>query len=317
MKTKLLFALACCLIAPALLRSQGNPAPKETTATAIPGVIAAGAKVQLVWQGFQGADGIVGDAQGNLLFAERKANRVSKIDKNDKTTSYLTDTNEAGALGIDAKGRIIDIERGNPQRVRVLTPERKVLADGWDDKKFEGMRDLMIDKKGGVYVTDGRRSPRGSVICYISPDGKITDVVDDVVGANGIMLSPDETMYVSDTPNQYLLAYDVQPDGRLTNRRNFGRLVGGKGTGGDGLAIDGKGRLYVATPTGVQVFDAKGTYLGTIPTPRPDTSLAFAGPDKKTLYIVGRGADGPGPPGQARSIYKVRMIAQGFKGRAK
>ena len=58
--------------------------PKETTATAIPGVVAAGAKVQFLWQGFEGADGIIGDSEGNLLFAERKANRVSKIDKNDK-----------------------------------------------------------------------------------------------------------------------------------------------------------------------------------------------------------------------------------------
>src|SRR5206468_8704675 len=92
-------------------------APKETTATAIPGVIAAGARVQLIWQGFEGADGIINDAEGNLLFAERKANRVSKIDKNDKVTSLLTDTNEAGALAIDSKGQIIDIERKDPQRV--------------------------------------------------------------------------------------------------------------------------------------------------------------------------------------------------------
>jgi gluconolactonase len=140
----------------------------------------------------------------------------------------------------------------------------------------------------------------------------------DVEGANGILFSPDEkTMYVSDSPNEYLLAYDVQPDGKLTNRRNFARLEGGKRTGADGLAIDGEGRLYAATPTGIQVFDSKGKYLGTIPTPRPDTSIAFAGPDKKTLYIVGRGADGPGDQDQARSIYKVQMIAAGFKGRAK
>jgi len=315
MKSKLMFAIVCILFGSALLLSQ---TPRETTATAIPGVIAAGAKVQLLWQGFEGADGIVGDSEGNLLFAERKANRVSKIDKNDKITSFLTDTNEAGALAIDSKGRIIDIERGNPQRVRVLTPERKILAEGFEDKKLEGMRDLTVDKKGGVYFTDGRTSTKGSVICYISPNGKVTKILDDVAGANGIIPSPDEkTMYVSDSPNEYLLAYDVQPDGRLTNRRNFAHLEGGKRTGADGIAIDGEGRLYVASPTGIQAFDSKGKYLGTIPTPRPDTSIAFAGPDKKTLYIVGRGADGPGDQDQARSIYKVQMLAQGFKGRAK
>jgi sugar lactone lactonase YvrE len=78
--------------------------------------------------------------RGNLLVAERKANRISKIDKNDKITSSFTDTNEAGALAIDSKGQIIDIERKDPQRVRILAPARKVLADSCNGKKLEGMR---------------------------------------------------------------------------------------------------------------------------------------------------------------------------------
>ena len=73
-----------------------------------------------------------------------------------------------------------------------------------------------------------------------------------------------------------------------------------------GLAIDNEGRLYVAASNGVQVFTSQGQHLGTIPTPRPPHNLAFAGTDKKTLYIVGRGV-----------VSKVRMTADGFKGRPK
>lgn len=48
------------------------------------------------------------------------------------------------------------------------------------------------------------------------------------------------------------------------------------------------------------------------------TSLAFAGPDKRTLYAVGRGNDGPGGDEQwARSTYRIPMVTQGFTGRAK
>jgi gluconolactonase len=57
---------------------------------------------------------------------------------------------------------------------------------------------------------------------------------------------------------------------------------------------------------GVQVFSAKGEHLGTIPTPLGAQATAFAGRDKKTLYIVGGGA-----------VWKVAMIAQGIQGRAK
>jgi len=54
------------------------------------------------------------------------------------------------------------------------------------------------------------------------------------------------------------------------------------------------------------VFSPDGALLGTIPVSRAPQNIAFAGPDKRTLYIVGRGA-----------AYKVAMLAQGFTGRAK
>ena len=94
------------------------------------------------------------------------------------------------------------------------------------------------------------------------------------------------------------------------------------------MAVDSDGRLYVTSVNhgGVQVISPQGKVLGTIPTPRNSISAAFAGPDKRTLYIVTGGMlapDGlefalaPGFRNNAKTIYKIRMIAQGFKGRAK
>ena len=54
--------------------------------------------------------------------------------------------------------------------------------------------------------------------------------------------------------------------------------------------------------------------------------MAFAGPDKKILYVVGSGALGadgkeaatpPGVRNNAKTIYRIPMIAEGFKGRPK
>jgi gluconolactonase len=92
------------------------------------------------------------------------------------------------------------------------------------------------------------------------------------------------------------------------------------------MAIDSAGRLYVTSSPGVQVFSPEGKYLGLVPTPRAAISAAFSGPAKKTLYVVGSGAVDPGgaelrtPAGvrnNAKTIYKIAMLAQGFKGRAK
>jgi gluconolactonase len=98
------------------------------------------------------------------------------------------------------------------------------------------------------------------------------------------------------------------------------------GQGGDGSAVDSEGRIYVATGASADVFAPTGEFLGSIPGPRGLHGVAFAGRDKKTLYFVGSGAldaDGKefttpqGVRNNAKTIYKLPMLAEGFKGRAK
>jgi gluconolactonase len=70
--------------------------------------------------------------------------------------------------------------------------------------------------------------------------------------------------------------------------------------------MDAQGRLYVASSAGVEVFDRKGKALGVIELPNPPQNLAFAGSDRRTLYVVGRGA-----------VWKIRTQTCGPSGRAK
>jgi len=281
----------------------------------------------LAWQGTDNADGIVGTDDGGLLFAQEQPNRISKLDGNDKVSVALEDTHGTGAMAIDARGRVLAVQRTctdpggqpaqctEPTRIGVLSPERKLLADSFDGKPLGRLNDLVADKKGGVYFTVG-----GAY--YVNAAGRVTSLGENI-RANGIMLSPDErVLYV--TNGGSILAFDVLADGSVTNRRDFAKMEAGGN--GDGMAIDADGRLYVTSQPGVQVFDRIGKYLGLIPTPRNAISVAFAGRDKKTLYIVGSGALGAdgkefitpeGVRNNAKTIYKLSMLAQGFKGRAK
>jgi gluconolactonase len=104
--------------------------------------------------------------------------------------------------------------------------------------------------------------------------------------------------------NNSLVAFDVQPDGSLTNQRLFAPA------GGDGTAIDAAGRVYTTAGQNVQVFGADGKALGSIPTPLNFITVAFSGPDKKTLYGVANNR-------QYDEIFTIPMIAQGYTGRAK
>jgi gluconolactonase len=125
-----------------------------------------------------------------------------------------------------------------------------------------------------------------------------------VARPNGLTLTNDgKTLIVDDTLNTTVFAYDVQPDGSAKNKRPFLQLhdiPAGQESGADGLAIDRDGRLYVTTLTGVQVFDAKGEYLGTIKVGRQPANVAFGGPDKQTFYITAR-----------EGLYRVKTLAKG------
>jgi gluconolactonase len=137
------------------------------------------------------------------------------------------------------------------------------------------------------------------------------------------MLSGDgRTLYVTNSTE--VLAFDVGDDGTAQNRRVFGSLDGDDG--GDGMAIDSAGRLYVTGNAGVHVLSAQGRHLGLIPTPRRPITVAFSGPDKRTLYAPSMGAIGPdgqswttpeGIRNTAMTIYTLPMQSQGFMGRPK
>ena len=314
METNGMVVMITCLVGSAFALGQAGapqgPAPEyPTPMTAIPGVVSADARMERIWTGQLSADGVIGDADGTVLLIEPKAHRVNRMTTDGSLTLWLEDTNEVGGIAIDPNGRYISVERDVP-RVRVLYPERRVLADTFEGEPIGRLADIVADSKGGVYITE---LPTSSVL-YLNPQGQLSRVGPDIPGANGIMLSPDErTLYVTNR-EAGILAFDVQPDGSIRNRRAFAQPEGGQ----DGLAIDAAGRLYIASDIGVQAYTPEGRHLGLIPAPRDVTSIAFAGPDKKTLYLIGRGHDGPGGgEADARSLYKVPMIAEGFKGRAK
>ena len=297
------------------------PPAWDTYSPNIPGVVTGGTTVELITDQLNGTEGPVALPDGTLLFTEGGARRLSRFDKDGKRSTFLENI-QSGGLGFDAKGQLIanDNTQGK-QGIYIVYPKgaEKTLVDR-KTTGFDQSNDIVVDKKGGVYFTQ----PEQANVGYIFPDGKGMKIVaDNVTRPNGITMSPDEKiLYVNDSRGEYLLAYDVQPDGSVTNRRNFTRYaqVNTSAAGGDvgpglrykftscadGLAVDKDGRVYNAGCNGIQVYSPQGRHLGTIPTARQIQNLAFAGPDKKTLYLVGRGA-----------AWKIQTLTQGYPGRAK
>ena len=308
--------------------AQDKPVVAAVT-PAIPGVVQAGTKIELIKDGFTGTEGPVTLPDGSLIFTETQANRVTRIGPDGATSVFVEGSNGANGLGFTPNGDLYAVQVLKP-RVGIIFPSPKVktLADNYEGKPFGRPNDLVVDQKGNVYFTDSGANPPAAgqaapptppvetakpAVYRISSKGELKRLAADIERPNGIQLSPDDkVLYVANTLGEYVLAYDIAADGSVGPRRNFAKLDGWKKTetggssGADGLAVDDEGRVYVASNTGIQVFSNKGEALGSIALPKQPQNLAFAGEDKKTLYVVGRG-----------SAYRIAVLTPGVGSRAK
>jgi gluconolactonase len=323
-------------------RGQANQAPAAATvALDIPGVVKGGTKIERIKEGFSGLDDPIGLMDGTLVFSEPGARRIHRMDtKTNQVSVLVEESNESHGVTQDSKGRLISAQAWDGStRIGVIHPpgSEVVLADNFEGKPLSRPNDVIVARNGGIYFTEpgltvqqaealvkrqgGKPlAPRlPPAVYYIPPGEKPIRIEENMIRPNGIQLGRDEkTLYVSDSNGIHVIAWDIQPDGLVRNRRNFGTLegrskrdngLGGIKTFADGMTIDNEGRLYVATGAGIEVLSPQGQHVGTIPVRCPPgdcQNVAFSGPEKKTLYIAGAG-----------SLYKVEMVAQGFTGRAK
>ena len=297
-----LAGLAVCaawLATPALAQSPG-----------IAGVIAPGAEVELVQEGFVFTEGPVGTPDGGLYFSDIPPNKTFHLDRDGKITTVREETGGGNGLALTRDGDIFTAE-GVARRISKRSRDGAVttVVDRIDRKPFLAPNDLIIDQKGGIYITDPGPRPvvpgRPTYVAYLPAGDKEAILVDgEVPRPNGLTLSRDGKMLiVDDTIGNVVFAYDVQSDGTVTNKRAFARLHDipeGKDSGADGLALDNADRVFISTVAGVQVFDAAGQYLGTLKVPRQPANVAFAGPDKSVLYITAR-----------EGLYRIKTLTRG------
>jgi sugar lactone lactonase YvrE len=339
-----LLAAACAVTFGVLAGYGSSLASAQTSAGNIPlepareiaGVIKGGTRPQVIATGLNGADDPIWVPGVGLVFSEPNADRIVRLSDGDMLSTFVGSLHRPLGMTFDAQGRLISLQsEAGFTSVRVVWPPGKemVLAERFDGLPFSRPNGITVDRKGGVYFSDPglapaqeeelrKKQPRlPPAVYYVAAGGAPVRVADGIARPNGVHLSRDEkTLYVNDTNGIQAFAFDVLPDGRLSNRRVFATYVGrtpplgateGVASGADDLVIDNEGRVYSITAAGIEVLTAAGRPLGIIPakcTPEGARcqALAFGGADKRTLYVAGNG-----------TLLRIPMVAQGFTGRAK
>ena len=293
----------------------------------IAGVIKGGTQPEVVVKGLRASDDPIWVPGVGLLFTESANNRVVRLTADDKVETFVGDLHGPLGMTLDRQGRLISLQtQAGFRGPRVIWPAgmEMVLADNFDGRPFGRPNGIISDRKGGVYFSDLPPQPvpadaMAPAVYYVPRAGAPIRVAENLGRPNGMTLSRDETiLYVNDTGGIHAYAFDILPDGRLTNRRVFATYMGRDKTipadaapisNADGLGIDDEGRLYALTEAGIEVVSASGQHLGVIPVwciTRRCQDLTFGGPDKRTLYIAGGG-----------TLLRIQMLSRGFGGRAK
>lgn len=180
---------------------------------------------------------------------------------------YVADYKKHNILKIDSTTRAITVHAHNSE--------------------MNQPNDLAIAADGTLYASDPNWKDRTGQLWRIDRDGTTTRLAKDMGTTNGIEVSPDNrTLYVNESKQKNIWAFDINPDKSLSNKRLLKKF---DDHGFDGMRCDVAGNLYV-TRMGkgtVVKLSPDGRILREIilPGKRP-SNICFGGPDGRTAYIT-------------------------------
>ena len=270
-------------------------------------IIAAGAAVEKLADGFKFTEGPACDAVGNVFFTDQPNDRILKWSTEGVLSTFMEPSGRSNGLCFDAGGNLWACADEKNQ-LWCIGPDKKVTVavKEFRGKLLNAPNDLWIRPDGGIYFTDpyykrsywnrGPSEQDVQGVYFLSKKGKkLVRVVGDMKTPNGVIGTPDgKTLYVSDLGAKRTYAYDIQNDGTLKNKRLFCSI------GSDGMTIDSEGNVYL-TGKGVTVFDLAGREIQRIDISTGWTAnVCFGGRDMKTLFITTN-----------KYLYSLRMRVRG------
>src|SRR2546422_7002312 len=161
--------------------------------------------------------------EGRLWFAHWGTGEIVAVDLDGN--SEVTGHGPAGlGWSIDwlPDGRLLvtgkELLRQEPDGSMVRHADLSGIADFWNE--------IVVDGRGNIYLNSIRfaflsgAQPTSGVIALVTPDGSVRQVAGDLAFPNGMVITPDNaTLIISESFTGRLIAFDIEADGSLSNRR--------------------------------------------------------------------------------------------------
>ncbi len=252
-------------------------------------------KFEIFADGLDHPEGLVFDTDGNL-WAGGELGQVYRIDRRGRVRQVTVLGGFCLGLAFSPQ-QVLYVCNLKKHSLIWLTRSGRVRGylDRVGSRKLATPNFSVFDRAGNCYFTDSGEWPQSNGWIYrLRPNGRAEAFLGPLAFPNGLALSADEKhLFVAQSLQNNVLRIEIKPDGRASARhvyaRNLARVP-------DGLALDGKGNLYVTcyasdnvyrvTPRGkvsLLAYDPMGTVLA-----RP-TNAAFGGAGNEYLYLANLG----------------------------
>ncbi len=239
--------------------------------------------------GFQSPEGPAADADG-ILYAVNFDHRgtIGRIAPAGAADIFveLPGGSIGNGIRFDSHGAMLiaDYKNHNVLSVDMATRAVTVVAH---EPAMNQPNDLAIGANDVLYASDPDWGEGTGQLWRVTPDGVVSLLEDGMGTTNGIEVSPgDQVLYVNETFQRTVWAYDLSPGGEVSNKRLFIRF---DGPGLDGMRCDVAGNLYVTRIGGGRVtkLSPAGEVLLEVDLTGEDpTNIAFGGPDGRTCYVT-------------------------------
>jgi hypothetical protein len=295
----------------AVLDLPANPPPVATS-------VFPGTSVEKLVDGFYSLGGGAVDTAGTLYFTDRKHQRIYSWSAERKLSIVRDNTLDPVNLAVDASGNLLvlssdgrdgsvySFKPGSPDtEVTVIAPTPAAEHPGaatvlpvnwWNNGEFKDQLDLQTYQFTTLAEMFARDMALAKPREYVSPDGSLALPAyrvfqqgpadyramrfSDALDTYGFTTAkPGQRVFVTNSSENKTYSGLVGQHGAITDLKPFANR------GGESVATDGEGRVYVANGQ-VFVYAPDGRELGRVDIPERPLQLVFGGADKRTLFVL-------------------------------
>ncbi|UTF58789.1 SMP-30/gluconolactonase/LRE family protein [Gilvimarinus sp. DA14] len=237
----------------------------------------------------QGVEGPVVGPDGTLYAVNFETEgTIGAVSEKNSASLWVTlpEGSTGNALRFSPEGKMLVADYSG-HNVLSIDPDTQTVSILAHNDQMNQPNDIVVADNGLIYASDPNWADNTGNLWLIRPDG-LTELLESEMGTtNGIELSPDgKTLYVNESVQRIVWAYDVNTDGTVSNKREFFRFAD---HGMDGMSTDVEGNLYIARygAGNIAVLTTSGLLLKEVPlTGQHPTNITFGGPDGKRAFVT-------------------------------